>query len=151
MKIPVNVNVKTQKLLGNPSDGASETETRETNAPGFIHITRGGLRLEYIENAPDGDRAVTTVNLIGENMVAMNQSGGSGAYMVFEEGKTHSCVFNNGYFPMELRIRTRELKNTISKTGGKLDVDYTVDIIGSRAENSHITLSVYPNEGNITS
>ncbi len=151
MKIPVNVNIKTKKLLGSPADGAGETETRETTAPGFIHTTRGGLRLEYTINAPEGDRAITTVNLIGENMVAMNQGGGSGTYMVFEEGKTHSCVFNNGFFPMELRIRTRELKNTISKTGGRLDVDYTVDIVGSRAENSHITLSVYPHQDNITS
>ncbi|MDD4124550.1 MAG: DUF1934 domain-containing protein [Eubacteriales bacterium] len=151
MKIPVNVNIKTEKLLGNPIDGSGETETRETTAYGFIHATRGGLRLEYMESAPDGDAAITTVKLIGEKLIAMNHGGGNGTYMIFEEGKTHSCVFCNGYFPMELRIRTKELKNTISKTGGRLDVNYTVDIIGSRAENSHISLSVYPHEDIITS
>lgn len=151
MKIPVNVNIKTQKLLGNPIDGGSETETREMNAPGFIHTTRDGLRLEYMAKEQEGPDSVTTVNLIGDKMVAMNSVGGNGAYMVFEEGKTHSCVFDNGYFPMELRVRTKELKNTISKKGGRLDVDYTVDIIGSRAENSHITLSVFPDKETVTS
>lgn len=154
MKIPVKVNVKTKKHLSD-NGGAAETETRETVAPGFIHATRGGLRLEYTinENNPEGEWAETTVNvnLIGENMVAMNQGGAAGAYMVFEKGKTHSCVFHNGFFPMELRVSTRELKNTISKSGGRLDLDYTIDIVGSRAEKSHISLAVFPHAENITS
>ncbi len=151
MKIPVNVNIKTEKLLGNLLDETGETETREANAFGYIRTTKEGLRLEFMENTPDGESAVTTVNLLGDNIVAMNMGGSNGTYMVFEEGKTHSCVLSNGYYPMELRIRTKQLKNTISKNGGKLDVNYTVDIIGSRAENSRISLSVYPHEDIITS
>jgi uncharacterized beta-barrel protein YwiB (DUF1934 family) len=151
MKIPVNVNIITEKLLGNPLDGTGETETRETTAFGYIRTTKDGLKLEYMENSSGSDGSITTVNLIGDNIVAMNTGGTNGTYMIFEEGKTHSCVLSNGYFPMELRVKTKQLKNTLSKNGGKLDVNYTVDIIGSQAENSRISLSVYPHEDIITS
>ncbi len=153
MKIPVNVSVKTKKILGIPvgGDGEFEAETREVNAAGYIHTTKDGLRLEYTEKAPEGAKTITTVNLLGENLVTMSVGNSSGNFMVFEEGKTHSHVFDNGFFPMELRVKTNKLKNTISKTGGKLDVTYTVDIIANRAENNHISLSVYPDSGSTTS
>lgn len=142
MKIPVDITIRTDKTMDDPLGGSNRREECETTVAGFMRTTRRGLMLEYYEQDEGSGTITTLVDLPHNGMVMLNRGGESG--MIFESGKTHCCVFNNGVLPMEIRVRTDALTNTISKSGGRLDVDYTVDIIASRAEQSHLSLSVMP-------
>ena len=142
MIIPVDITIKTNKTMDDPMGGANRFEERETTVEGLMRTTRRGLTLQYDEPEDDEKSVTTFIDLPQSGMVMMNRGGDAG--MIFEQGKTHSCVFHNGVLPMEIRVKTEELTNTISKTGGRLSVDYTVDIIASRAEQSHLTLCVMP-------
>lgn len=145
MKIPVNITISTNKTVDDPQDGSNRREVRETTVNGFMHTKKNGLTLEYAEPEEGSAPVTTLIDMPQNGLVMMNRGGDAG--MIFERGKTHSCVFSNGALPVEIRVRTEALTNTISALGGKLDVDYTVDIIASRAEQSHLTLCVRPVQG----
>ena len=141
MKIPASITIKTDKFIDDPVEGNKRSEVHESTVSGFIQTKKDGITIEYTEAEGEGD-IITRVSLIGRDLVMLRRGNDSG--MFFEQGKTHNCVFNNGLFPMELRVRTKELTNTISVAGGRLTLDYTIDIIGNRAEKSKLTLSVKP-------
>lgn len=150
-KIPMNITITTKQQMEG-QQGEPVSESMSTNTFGFLKKTRHGLELEYLE---DGSRsagnAVTTVSMLDDNIVTVNRFGMLGAYMVFEEGKSHTCVYDTQPQPVQLRIRTNRLKNSISALGGKLDIDYTVQIAGATAEHSQLSMSVSPHESIITS
>lgn len=144
MIIPVDITIKTNKTMDDPMGGANRFEERETTVEGLMRTTRNGLTLQYDEPEDEQKSVTTFIDLPQSGMVMMNRGGDSG--MIFERGKTHSCVFNNGVLPVEIRVRTDALTNTISRYGGRLDVEYTVDIIASRAEQSRLSLFVKPHQ-----
>ena len=131
MKIPVNINITTERLTDGGSYGADGAETERIESSGF-----GGTK--------------TTVSLCGD-MVAVNRSGQLNTHMIFEAGKSHDCVYDTGYFPMQLRVSTKSLDCDITELGGKLNIDYTVEIVGNVAEQSKLTLSVAPDSSVMTS
>ncbi len=148
MKIPASITIKTDKYIDDPVEGSNRSEVRESTVSGFIQTKKNGITIEYTEEEPEGSDITTSVSLIGSDLVMLRRGDDSG--MFFEQGKTHNCVFNNGVYPMELRVRTKELTNTIGVTGGKLTLDYTIDIIGNRAEKSRLVLSVKPQNDRIS-
>lgn len=60
-------------------------------------------------------------------------------------------MYDTGYFPMQLRVSTKSLDCDITELGGKLNIDYTVEIVGNVAEQSKLTLSVAPDSSVMTS
>lgn len=147
MKIPVDITIETKKQIDS-LDGNNSKESRQTTATGYLMSTRSGLSLQFCEKSEE-DNVTTLVNLIDNKLMVLSREGE--ANMVFEMGKTHRCIYNNGMLPMELRIYTKYLNSTLSNQGGKVDVDYTIDIIANRAEQSHLTFSVTPAENKFTS
>ena len=132
------------------ADGA-ETERIESSASGFMKKSGGMLQLQYVEAESSGFGGTkTTVSLCGD-MVAVNRSGQLNTHMIFEAGKSHDCVYDTGYFPMQLRVSTKSLDCDITELGGKLNIDYTVEIVGNVAEQSKLTLSVAPDSSVMTS
>ena len=154
MKIPVNINIKTERLTnGGAPFGADGTETEliESKTSGVMKKSGDMLQLQYIENEDSGFGGTkTTVSLCGD-LVSVNRSGVLKSHMIFEEGKIHNCIYDTGVFPMQLRINTKSLECDISELGGKLNIDYTVEIVGNVAEQSRLTLSVSPDNSVLTS
>lgn len=146
----MNITITTKQQM--EGQGEPVSESMSTNTFGFLKKTRHGFELEYLEDANRYvGSAVTTVSMLDDNIVTVNRLGMLGAYMVFEEGKSHTCVYDTQPQPVQLRIRTNRLENSISALGGKLDIDYTVQIAGTTAEHSRISMSVSPHESIITS
>ena len=153
MKIPVNINITTERLTENGPYGldGAETERIESSASGIMKKTGNMLQLQYIEAEDSGFGGTrTTVSLCGD-MVAVNRTGQLNTHMIFEAGKSHDCVYDTGYFPMQLRVSTKSLDCDITELGGKLNIDYTVEIVGNVAEQSKLTLSVAPDSSVMTS
>ncbi|MDL2287527.1 DUF1934 domain-containing protein [Eubacteriales bacterium OttesenSCG-928-G02] len=151
MKIPININIITEKIQ-NAFNEHDEVEVIESKAFGFMRKTKKGLQLEYMEDEESGfDGTITTISMLDNEMISVNRQGVLNSHMIFQKGKSHNCVYDNGIIPMELRISTKELKNNISTLGGKLDIHYTIEIIGGYSEKNRLTLSVAPHESIITS
>jgi uncharacterized beta-barrel protein YwiB (DUF1934 family) len=125
------------------SDG--EPETISYRAEGTCRASRDGLKLEYTEPDVTGmDGTVTTVTAFKNGVVSVNRVGKINTHMVFEEGKLHSCIYNTGYFPMQLSILTTRMENGLTAVGGCLDLEYSMEVGGMHASKNRMRYVVTP-------
>lgn len=141
MKTPIDIKIRSERATNIPI--AEKPETLNIDATGYIQKTKTGYRLVYTESDSDGTEVETTINAIGST-VSISKDGGVKSTMVFEQGMRHNCIYDTGFFPMQLAVRTKELHNTIEGTSGKLDIKYTVEIVGNLAETCKLSYSVSP-------
>ena len=148
MKIPVIVNIKTERSSHDPMHiDTPRVEVRTAKVNGYMHRTKKGLTCVFSEDDKD---TVTTVSTLGENLVSVNKIGDFNSLMVFDPEKSYSCVYNNGVMPMHLKVNTKSLRNGLTEQGGKIDIDYTVEIVGNVAEHTKMSFSVLPETGLIS-
>ena len=145
MRIPITVKIESRRSSND------EIERLETCAAGFLNKNKNGIQLHYTESEESGMGATKTTVHLCDGVVSVNRSGNVNSHMLFEKGKTHNCIYDTGFFPMQLMISTKELKCDLSELGGKLLVDYSVEIAGNSAEKTTLTLSVSPDSSVLTS
>ncbi len=147
----MNVTIQSNQVLQSPH-GESVSESTREDTLGFLREEKDGLVLEYAnDKGIKGLRKIITLSIFNDNIVTVNHFGAMDEYMVFEEGKNHTCIYESDPLPVQLKIQTNKLKNNITFEGGKLSVDYTVLIAGSVAERSQVTLSLSPYRNRISS
>ncbi len=144
MKIPVDIHVRSERNCteithkGNIGD---RNDVDDFCVSGTMKDIKNGIRLEFSE----GDGAVTTlVDIFDDQMVSINRMGDFNSHMVFDEGNGNICICNTGFIPLQMRIFTKSLSNNITFEGGKLEIDYNVEIVGNLAETNKISFSVAP-------
>ncbi len=141
-EIPVDVRIccdKTQPIISPNGESMDRQETEEYTASGTLKKTKEGYRLEFSE---DND-IYTCINTY-EDMVMLNRAGPMRTPFAFAGNKAFNCVCTMGSMPIQMRVRTKELTNTLSLDGGRLEIDYSIEIAGSLAENTKISISVSP-------
>ncbi|MBO4452334.1 MAG: DUF1934 domain-containing protein [Clostridia bacterium] len=152
MKIPIDIKIKSERICSDlihrgGQDLAPETDELFIN--GFMKKTKDGYRIEFSES--DGD--TTVIDTFADSTVSLNR-GGPGSlhsHMVFADGKAHTCICNTDFMPIQMRVRTKSLVNSLTMQGGKLDIDYTVEIIGNLAERNRLSFSISPDKSIIRS
>lgn len=157
MKIPINIKIDSERIysdLGFKSGQeppAPETSSMRVN--GFMKKTKQGIQVIYTENEESSmGNTVTTISTLGDNhVISVNRVGQLNSHMIFEEGKCHTCIYDTGYFPMQLRVCTKELTSNLSLQGGKINIDYSVEIVGNLAEQNKLSVSVSPDKSVIIS
>lgn len=152
MKLPINIQINTVRKyndLSSPPSQELETEVYTQSVSGYMKKSRSGFTIEYIDNA-GLDNAMTTINTLG-GLVSLNKNGIVNTHLIFEEGKSHTCICEGVNYPMQVCVNTRELSNSLTLQGGKLDIDYSLEIVGNLAETNRMTLSVAPDQSIITS
>lgn len=144
MKIPVDIHVRSERICteiahkGNRND---QPDIDDFRVSGTMRDLKDGIRIEFTE----GEGAVTTfIDIFNDEMVSINRKGELNSHMVFDQGKANICICNAGFFPLQMRIFTKNLSNNISFDGGKLEIDYNVEIVGNLAESNKISFSVCP-------
>lgn len=156
MKIPINIQIQSERIYSDLAVKGNiqspEPETNSVNITGFLKKTKEGLQVEYVEQEDsDKENTITTISTLGKNIISVNRTGPFNSHMVFEQGKCHTCIYDTGVSPMQLRICTKELTNNLTIQGGKLNIDYSIEIVGNLAEKNKLSVSIYPDESIITS
>lgn len=142
MKIPIDIRVRSERIGADLARKNEEhKETDDFCVSGTMKKTKEGFRIEYTE---ENDTMTTTIDTYEDETVSINRVGPINSHMVFADGKVHNCICNTGFFPLQMRIRTKSLENSLSMEGGKLDIVYTVEIVGNLAERNRISFSVSP-------
>ena len=106
-----------------------EPEVTETNTHGFIHFTPESLMLTYAESG-EGGKVFTEITVSGGTAV-VKRHGAIESEMVFTEGKEHSSVYEVVPYKFDVTVKTRKIRNSLSKTGGVLDIFYNMNIGGA--------------------
>lgn len=142
MKIPIDIRVRMERVTPDPfRKGEEVSEKDDFLVSGTLKKTKTGLRVEYTE---DSNATTTIIDAFKDNTISVNRIGPVNTHMVFSDKDVHTCIFNTGFYPMQMQIYTKNLKNSLTMDGGKIEVDYTVEIVGNLAERSKISFSVSP-------
>ncbi|HAN20300.1 MAG: hypothetical protein A2Y15_03555 [Clostridiales bacterium GWF2_36_10] len=156
MRIPINIQIESERVyndLASRPGQELEPETSKVKVNGYMKKTKDGIQVEYTEHEDSGmGNTVTTISSFSDNnVVSVNRVGQLNSHMVFEQGKCHTCIYDTGFFPMQLRVCTKELTNNLTLDGGKINIDYSIEIVGNLAEKNKLLLSVSPDKSVIIS
>ncbi len=111
----------------------------------------GKIKIEYDETEISGmEGSTTSISFEKKNpeLVTMLRGGAVYTALVFEAAKRHICAYETQYMPFELCVYTVKTKNTISRRGGKIILDYFVQIRGASAQRTKMTLEIIPIKNN---
>ncbi len=148
MKIPIDIRIRSERILSDLSrrDGKDHHDVDDYSVEGIMSKTKNGYRIEFAEQDD-----VTTTIVTNNELVSLNRIGPINSHMIFADGKTHFCICDTGLFPLQMTVRTKSLKNDLTLDGGRLDIDYTVEIVGNLAERNRLLIAVSPDRSIIRS
>lgn len=125
------------------SDGEKTENKIEISTEGTLIAQDGTVRIMYEESELTGmDGAVTAIEYSESDRgtVTMTRSGGVAASMIFKENSRHMTTYETAFFPIEMCIVTKSVRNDMTVNGGEIVVDYTIEVHGTCMERTHLTL-----------
>ncbi len=127
-----------QKLLSGAAEPCGTPQVEFTTC-GVLEEQSDGISITYEESELTGMQGAVTQFFIANNgSVTMSRSGENSLNLVFEKDKNYICP--NGDEPF--LVTTRELKNSISNSGGSLDISYTINVGGSLTEHNEFNIDI---------
>lgn len=100
------------------------------------------LDLSYEESALTGMEGTTTTFQIRGPRVTLLRTGTVCSQMVFEEGRRHLSLYSTPYGNLEVGVSTSKLRSTLSSAGGRLEIDYSIEIDHALAGRNTFRVSV---------
>ena len=131
--------------IGEDGEPESETETFEMDTEGVLRVSDEKIEIEYFETELTGmDGACTNISFDRENpgLVTMLRTGSIETALVFEEGRRNVCAYTTDAMAFEVTIRTWDLCNEMTENGGKLTLDYSMELHGITADHTKIEIDV---------
>lgn len=109
------------------------------------YTERGGARFiaykEYDEDDPKLSH--TSVLKVEPGKVTMMRAG-SATRLILEKGRRHLCLYDTGYGSLTVGVFTSELRSSLGKEGGRLDIKYTLDIDSNLSSSNEIKVEIKP-------
>ena len=119
-----------------------DSDNIELVTEGKLEDAEGALRLSYQESELTGMEGTTTVFHVEPERVTLLRMGNVSSEMVFEEGRRHMSLYSTPYGSMEVGILARKLRSTLDRDGGKLEIDYDIEINHTLAGQSLFRIDV---------
>lgn len=105
-----------------------ESDNIELVTEGKLAEAGGALRLSYEESELTGMAGTTTIFHVEPERVTLLRMGSVSSEMVFEEGRRHMSLYDTPYGSMEVGILARRLRSTLGPEGGRLEINYDIEI-----------------------
>lgn len=106
----------------------------------------GGItKIIYFENEMTGlVDCMTTLSFDATDpgRVTMSRSGLVTTVLMFCEGERYISVYETEYGSFDLGIVTEKCENTVTENGGEMNIIYTVELRGARAERNEIRIKI---------
>lgn len=132
-------------IRGTQDYSGTDPDTMELMTEGKLAVQDGALRLSYEESELTGMEGTTTVFQVEPEKVTLLRLGSVQSEMVFEEGRRHMSLYSTPYGNMEIGVRARRLNSTLELTGGRLEIDYDIEINHMLAGQSLFRIDVREN------
>ena len=132
-------------IRGTQDYSGTEPDTMELVTEGKLAVQDGALCLSYEESELTGMEGTTTVFQVEPEKVTLLRLGSVQSEMVFEEGRRHMSLYSTPYGNMEIGVRARRLNSTLELTGGRLEIDYDIEINHMLAGQSLFRIDVREN------
>ena len=132
-------------IRGTQDYSGTDPDTMELVTEGKLAVQDGALCLSYEESELTGMEGTTTVFQVEPEKVTLLRLGSVQSEMVFEEGRRHMSLYSTPYGNMEIGVRARRLNSTLELTGGRLEIDYDMEINHMLAGQSLFRIDVREN------
>jgi uncharacterized beta-barrel protein YwiB (DUF1934 family) len=100
-----------------------------------------GYTVSYREPFDREGDSMTTL-LVENGRVTMLRSGSQNSQMVFEEGRRHVSYYDTADGPTTVGVTASRVETEIGQDGGRIEVNYGVEIAGSLAEESFVHIDI---------
>lgn len=111
---------------------AYEDESNDTDVSllteGCFEYQDGAYFIDYEESELTGLEGTKTSIEIGSDYVSLQRNGTFNTHMLFMKDRKTSSYYSTPYGDMQIDIFTDNLNIDISPKGGKINVDYFIDI-----------------------
>ena len=117
----------------------------DMDTEGILRVSDDKIEIEYFENeltGIDGTCANISFDKRDRGLVTLLRTGTVQTAMTFEEGKRNVCVYTTDELTFEITVRTWDLVNEIDENGGKIVIDYAIEVRGSTVEHTKIEIYV---------
>ena len=130
-------------IQGRQHYGSQEPETIELVTEGTMEFRDGGWDITYEESELTGlEGTKTTVKLDGKT-VALIRTGTFPSHMLFAEDERHVGLYQTPIGQdMTIATHTSRVSNTVGENGGRLVIDYTVEVDNSLMGEHHFEMVV---------
>ncbi len=106
---------------------------------------RGGkFYISYEESELTGLVGTRTTVKIDGDTITMMRTGTYSSEMLFGKNQRHVGLYHTEFGAMTISTHTNELKSTINKDGGQLEIDYTVEVDQSMVGHHNFKMVVKP-------
>ena len=140
MKQEVMITVRgTQTLPG------EKPETVELITRGTMTGRNGKFAISYTETELTGTPGVVSTFLVlNPHRVVLTREGPIKSRMVFVEGVKDESMYDLGFGSLLLGVLTRQIAVELNDDGGRLFIDYTVEVEQSQASQNSYEILVRP-------
>ena len=126
-----------QSYIGMDSDAIElVTEGR------FDQEDAGCYTRSYQESELTGLGGTLTTFQIEPKRVTLLRVGEFNSQMVFQEGRQHLALYDTPYGALSVAVRTKKMQTCLDPTGGKIEVDYAIEIDHAAAGESLFRIQV---------
>ncbi len=120
-----------------------ETGEVEVTALGSYMQRNGKRYISYKEYDEDTNKSQTSILKIeGDRCVTLIRGGVDGTRLILENGKRHLCQYATDFGQMMLGIFTSRVDNQLTDEGGRITVDYTLDLDANLSSVNQLCITV---------
>ena len=102
----------------------------------------GVFFIDYEESEITGLDGTKTSIEVGKNYVSLQRNGAVNTQMLFMENRKTSTYYSTPYGNLTIGIFTDKLDIDINKDGGKINVDYYLDINSSQSSKNNFEIEI---------
>lgn len=104
----------------------------------------GRTVIRYKESLDGETEQITEISFEKDTpgLVTICKSGMGSTVMTIEAGRRHSCVYRTPFMDFEMRVRALRVNNGISEAGGRLKLDYALEIRGAEAHRTVMDITL---------
>ena len=129
------------------ADGEKDEMT--FTAPGEYYEENGVKIVKYKEFSEESktkdDFSLNTIKSIGDTKVSILRESEHTTRLYLEKDKLHKCHYMTPKGELMFGVLCTKLQNNLDKTGGTLEVAYSLDLNGQAVSNNRFILTVKEN------
>jgi len=130
-------------LRGTQQYGNDKPETIELITHGVMQERNGKYSISYEETELTGTTGVTTTFFIpNPKRVVLSRDGAIRSKMIFVEGQKDEALYDLGFGSLMIGICAHSIQCDLTPEGGRLRIDYTVEIEQSHTSHNNYELQI---------
>ncbi|MCQ2471607.1 MAG: DUF1934 domain-containing protein [Clostridia bacterium] len=119
-----------------------EKESSELITTGTLTFFGEDYKIRYKETSEGLEDCFVTLSYENGNCVTMTRTGGFTTQMTMEKHKRHTCVYTTPVGTLSLGIYTNNVVSSMTKDGGTLLFEYTLDANGGFLSDNTLEVTI---------